>query len=204
MSLLWPQYYDPALPLTPKQVRQVRKRAWELWRKRRSNYLLYTAITFGASLAMQAWVRWIISGRTSVLTWYAIASFLLVVAVPSLAIVMLQRSRFGPQVRGAVREIGYEVCEKCGYWLRGLDRDVTKCPECGSRRQPMPLGAPRLDAPAIAESPPTRTVQDLVAELRAIGLDVCPHCGAAIMSRTTEATICAACGRNLPTITDQP
>ena len=38
----------------------------------------------------------------------------------------------------SLRDFGYEVCPYCGYWLRGLDQSVTKCPECGSQREPMP------------------------------------------------------------------
>lgn len=36
--------------------------------------------------------------------------------------------------RGAMREIGRDVCTECGYWLRGLDDEVTRCPECGGAR----------------------------------------------------------------------
>jgi len=36
--------------------------------------------------------------------------------------------------RGAMREIGRDVCVQCGYWLRGLDDGVTRCPECGGAR----------------------------------------------------------------------
>ena len=36
--------------------------------------------------------------------------------------------------RGAMRQIGRDVCVECGYWLRGLDEEVTRCPECGRAR----------------------------------------------------------------------
>ncbi len=36
----------------------------------------------------------------------------------------------------ALREMGYDVCLKCGYWLRGLGDEVKRCPECGWRREP--------------------------------------------------------------------
>lgn len=39
--------------------------------------------------------------------------------------------------RGAMREIGRDVCLGCGYWLRGLDDEIRRCPECGfDREQP--------------------------------------------------------------------
>ena len=42
------------------------------------------------------------------------------------------------EVRREVRRYGWEVCVKCGYWLRGLPADEPHCPECGSPREPMP------------------------------------------------------------------
>jgi hypothetical protein len=37
----------------------------------------------------------------------------------------------------ALRGLGYDVCVRCGYWLRGLGDDVKHCPECGAEREPM-------------------------------------------------------------------
>lgn len=37
-------------------------------------------------------------------------------------------------IRRAMREEGFDLCIECGYELRGLPDDVTKCPECGSDR----------------------------------------------------------------------
>ncbi len=37
-----------------------------------------------------------------------------------------------------IRLEGFDVCLKCGYWLRGLDDETTNCPECGTKREPMP------------------------------------------------------------------
>lgn len=39
--------------------------------------------------------------------------------------------------RMALRDLGYEICVRCGYWLRGLADDVKRCPECGAARQAM-------------------------------------------------------------------
>ena len=33
------------------------------------------------------------------------------------------------------RELGYDVCRRCGYWLRGLSDTVERCPECGHERR---------------------------------------------------------------------
>ncbi len=37
-------------------------------------------------------------------------------------------------LRRALCELGYHVCVRCGYWLRGLDESITQCPECGTGR----------------------------------------------------------------------
>ncbi|MDY7109076.1 MAG: hypothetical protein SYC29_10625 [Planctomycetota bacterium] len=42
-----------------------------------------------------------------------------------------------PGVKAALRTMGYEICAKCGYWLRELPDDERRCPECGAERQPM-------------------------------------------------------------------
>lgn len=47
------------------------------------------------------------------------------------------RPRYRYHLRRLCRERGYEVCVKCGYWLRGLGDGVKQCPECGAEREPM-------------------------------------------------------------------
>ncbi|MCH8344404.1 MAG: hypothetical protein IH983_10490 [Planctomycetes bacterium] len=46
------------------------------------------------------------------------------------------RNIYGPHLRRAMQDIGWEVCIKCGYSLRGLE-DVKRCPECGAKRESM-------------------------------------------------------------------
>lgn len=38
-------------------------------------------------------------------------------------------------MRQALNELGYNVCVRCGYWLRDLDPDTPSCPECGAPRR---------------------------------------------------------------------
>lgn len=45
----------------------------------------------------------------------------------------------------ALCDMGYDMCLKCGYWLRGLAEDVTNCPECGAKREPMPDKQPQMN-----------------------------------------------------------
>ncbi len=45
----------------------------------------------------------------------------------------------------ALCEMGYDTCLKCGYWLRGLGDEVTNCPECGAKREPMTGKPPQMN-----------------------------------------------------------
>ncbi len=48
---------------------------------------------------------------------------------------VLQRARFAPCVYRATRDHGHHVCLGCGYWLKGLDHETTRCPECGTKTE---------------------------------------------------------------------
>ena len=39
------------------------------------------------------------------------------------------------EIRLAMQTLGFELCTQCGYWLKGLGEEVSKCPECGTRRE---------------------------------------------------------------------
>ncbi len=47
--------------------------------------------------------------------------------------VFLFRSR-RERIRIGMRELGFDLCLKCGFWLKGLDEDGKQCPECGAQR----------------------------------------------------------------------
>lgn len=49
----------------------------------------------------------------------------------------LGRNTWIVEARQAVRDLGRDVCVRCGYWLRGLADEVSVCPECGTDREPM-------------------------------------------------------------------
>jgi hypothetical protein len=50
---------------------------------------------------------------------------------------LFTRLRATPFIYRALREAGYDVCLRCGYWLRGLGNEALVCPECGAQRTPM-------------------------------------------------------------------
>ena len=35
-----------------------------------------------------------------------------------------------------MRRRGFDLCTRCGYWLKGLGPDQTRCPECGAYKRP--------------------------------------------------------------------
>ncbi len=97
-------------------------------------------------------IGWTILGKP--MGWLGMG-ILVTVSVLSMWIVVawLGRITWRPRVCAALREQGYDVCTKCGYWLRGLPLETANCPECGTQRESLP------DAPHIstrAEHPPTR------------------------------------------------
>jgi hypothetical protein len=149
MRWLWPDYVNRALPLSVDQRRAIHRDAWKLWAARKRNIALY--LTLPAFYLLVVWFASDAGGRlASLLGVGGSGRRLLRAAAPLLLFVLcfvvggavLQRWRFAPCVHRATRQHGYEVCVRCGYWLRGLGPDVRRCPECGERREPIRGGAP--------------------------------------------------------------
>jgi ssDNA-binding Zn-finger/Zn-ribbon topoisomerase 1 len=148
----WPTYINRHLLLTRRERREIHREAWTGWAKNRWNIVLYLflpmAYLVGLTTARDAagmigaWFG--ASGlsfkivRTLGLLLYAALCFFVGGAI-------FQRYRFAPLVYRALRRHGYDVCPKCGYWLKGLEAE-TRCPECGARRQPLPRA--RTEDPA--------------------------------------------------------
>ena len=145
MSWIWPEYVSRDLPLTTKQRKAIHRDAWKLWWANKWNVALY--LTLPAFYLVAVSVASDVGGRIAAFIgasglihrlFRAGAPFALFVACFVLGGAVLQRHRFAPCVYRAIRRHGYEVCTKCGYWLKGLDADIKRCPECGTRRDPMP------------------------------------------------------------------
>ena len=72
-----------------------------------------------------------LASQTPAHTWaFVIVSFL---AWPYSA--WMCRTLYIKPVRRAMRDHGYALCIDCGYELRGLGDEITKCPECGTTRE---------------------------------------------------------------------
>ncbi|UCD75798.1 MAG: hypothetical protein JSV91_02550 [Phycisphaerales bacterium] len=148
MNSVWPDYVDGALPLDRKQRKVIHKAAWKLWGRNGSNIVLYLALPAGylvmLYLARQA-VDLMVGGVMGPLP--RVLRIALLIVVPVLCFIaggaILQRYRFAPCVYRAIRDRGFDVCLKCGYWLRGLGDEVKLCPECGAERE-LPPDPPDL------------------------------------------------------------
>jgi hypothetical protein len=51
-----------------------------------------------------------------------------------LIMMLAARSALKPLFLRSVRRCGHDICISCGYWLRGLENDAERCPECGDPR----------------------------------------------------------------------
>ena len=142
MSWIWPEYVNRELPLTKQERKAVLRDAWKLWFANKWNIALYLtlpafylATVFGASDVGGLVATFAGGGGLIDKVFRAAAPVVLFVMCFVLGGAVLQRYRFAPCVYRATRGHGYDVCAKCGYWLRGLGDDIKRCPECGCARR---------------------------------------------------------------------
>ena len=123
-------YSDGDLPLSNKERREIRRSAWILWMRGRRNQTLYATLVFllGVVAAASGWYGPYKAWQMAIVLMINAGLWVLVFAI-------LRRVSIAPLARRLLRERGIDVCIRCGYWLRGLGKDVTKCPECGWRRE---------------------------------------------------------------------
>lgn len=130
-------YVDPELGLSRAERRTVRRRARRHARLTVSGALLIM-LCIVPLLAFYGWGVAHYAGRfVNAIVPQAGELLRVVIVYVALWIVVawLGRWMYRPFVLRAVREIGYDVCPRCGYWLRGLDENiVAACPECGAAR----------------------------------------------------------------------
>jgi hypothetical protein len=138
--------------------RAVKGRDRNLWRSaglRRS--LVAMVLSLGVLLAIVMATLW--TGRfgwspTNHLPLIAFAAALFAGYVARLTIYAPIRAR---NTFDVLRQRGFEVCPECGYFLRGLDPSVQRCPECGREREdlpPPPEPEPKVVDPLRKDMPP--------------------------------------------------
>jgi hypothetical protein len=161
---LWLDHIDPALGLTSAQRRDVRRRAFDvsqrtpallIQRRRRVDY------AWGSTPPPQmttephpGWVIFLINILLCIMLIVAnpaIRPFapLLVLVIAWVPYAWLRHQRFKPWINTALRELGHDVCLRCGYLLRKLPDNVDRCPECGVERSTLPE---ILKAPSASQS----------------------------------------------------
>ena len=80
------------------------------------------------------------TGPVNLMMLIVVLAMLVWYAAQMVTTLWVWRNIYGPHLRRAMRDVGWVVCIKCGYSLRGLE-DVKRCPECGAQREPMVDGA---------------------------------------------------------------
>ena len=145
MSWLGPEHINPNLQLDPQERKVIYKEAWKLWWANKLNIPIYLIVP--AIYILFVWFAADWGGKLAFsigISGFAhkcvrAASPLIVFIVCFLAGgALLQRYRFAPCVYFCLGQHGYDVCLKCGYWLKGLDTETTHCPECGFSRNSTP------------------------------------------------------------------
>lgn len=145
-------YVDPQLSLTREERRRVRRRAWKAQRRvvppaipGRSSLL--TRLAGGRAVGWVDLVSALIPAAVMLLVllptflaarlppWSIFPTLFVQVTVSWILMALLGRLSWKPRVNAALRELGYDVCRRCGYWLRGLSETVERCPECGHERR---------------------------------------------------------------------
>ena len=137
MSFLQLRYFNRDIPMSKKQRRAIYGDARKLWWKRRRNVALYcVAVVAGFFVVNVAsdTVQCLLSGTPPKLL--GIIDVSLMAAYGVVIGVVLERYCYGPLVRQVMRSHGFDICLKCGYWLRGLPDDSRRCPECGETTPP--------------------------------------------------------------------
>ncbi|HIB66927.1 MAG TPA: hypothetical protein EYO33_17885 [Phycisphaerales bacterium] len=133
---LSPPLIDPALPIDARTRRKIRRAAWRKWNENPAR-----GITFGilgaAPIFCTPFLPRSFAGRQIGIPTLILVALVILIYICLLSQI-LKRFWYAPFVYNELRNRGYEVCPKCGYWLRDLDQSIAQCPECGRDRDAMP------------------------------------------------------------------
>lgn len=133
------------VPLPREELAEIHHEAVRRWRNdRRFRWVLVpltaagpAAFFFGRAVFPTGW---------GITAWQA-GSFVLAMVLMvagMFALFGLLRPRYDHHLRRVVRDRGYEMCLRCGYWLEELSDDMTQCPECGVKRDPVSKRSPEM------------------------------------------------------------
>jgi hypothetical protein len=135
---LWGNYIEPEWKLSRQDVRTVHRLVKEQYiRSSRlvAVTLLWLLIIFGSLGLLQQHIAGMLAGiGMGTLTSWSLSKALIIAPLMMLALWSFRMIYTRP-VRRAMRDLGYDVCINCGYWLRGLGEGTMRCPECGADRE---------------------------------------------------------------------
>ena len=140
-------YVDPQLNLSREERRRVRRLAWktrnlrEVPAPRLGRRSLLMRLTGGRPFRWVDLMSALVPSTAMLLvllprflpmhfTVSIIPTLVVQMTVTWILIALLGRISWKPKVNSALRQLGYDVCRRCGYWLRGLSDAVDRCPEC--------------------------------------------------------------------------
>jgi len=140
---LWLDHFPAGLELTEEQRREVDRRVRQ-HRLQDQNYrgsarvvARLAGVSMGVlSVLFVIWLFVIIRARMGVLYPVALlAGIMSFIGLIWLSTAWSIHRAKTPYVRKALCELQMPVCMDCGYILRGLGADATRCPECGAERE---------------------------------------------------------------------
>lgn len=102
------------------------------------SFVVFLLVIVVVSIA-SGWAMWImldlLAGRGFPLWIWIISTSALTAVIVGLSYHPLMRPFHRREMREAMARRGFEICPDCGYWLKGLREDSTRCPECGRLRE---------------------------------------------------------------------
>lgn len=134
MLKLFGSYIDPAIPLKPHQAKAFNHRAWKRWQRSPANTIALCIAILTPIVLNDALVELIAHFAQVPKLVNHIIWFLLMIPYLFAVTWVFRRFRYAPCVYAELHEVGFDVCLKCGYWLRDLDESIMRCPECGQIR----------------------------------------------------------------------
>ncbi len=133
--MIWPSsLIDPAIPLDKADRNRVRIGAWRRWMRVPANRVLYGG-GLVAALVIFMFLPKGIDRLFGYHRWYfTVTAFVIYLGLLATLFAVMRRYRFAPCVYAELRRWQFDVCPRCGYWLKGLGSEVPDCPECGAAR----------------------------------------------------------------------
>ncbi|UCD76601.1 MAG: hypothetical protein JSV91_06685 [Phycisphaerales bacterium] len=126
------------LELTKQQRRKATKAAWpHIFRHPLfiPAMAIWLAAVFVVPHTLGSWLDEWARGQSVPAVWSKLLAIGAVGIVSLAVFTWMYAILFVRSIRLTLRDMGYEICVRCGYWLRGLGDDLTRCPECGAKQE---------------------------------------------------------------------